>query len=103
MSSAIAEKTEKIEREVKKFKVVEDPFDRGKTYKASKKELNARKEMFDLQQMYEDIFFDMNHPEGKTPKEMESYIGNKKEELEVVKKRWVKSIDKHSQLRAMRK
>ncbi len=85
-----------------KEKEVQDPFDRGKTEPASKKELDARKEMFNDQAKYDKLFFDMQHPKGNN-KEIEVYLRDKREELEALKKKWNRSINEHSRLRSMRR
>ncbi len=95
--------TETKEKEVKEVKEVKSPFDRGKTEPASKAELAARKEMFVDQAKYDKLFFDMNHPEGTTTKTIEAYIRTKKEDLEIAKKKWNRSINKHSRLRELRR
>ena len=90
--------TEVKDKEEKKA----DPFDRGKTEPASKKELDARKEMFNDQAKYDKLFFDMQHPKGNN-KEIEAYLRDKREELETLKKKWNKSINKHANIRAGRR
>jgi len=80
----------------------ESPFDRGKTEPASAKELAARKEMFADQAKYDKLFWEMNHPEGKTDKVIEAFIRSKRDDLEAAKKKWNKSINRHARLRAMR-
>ena len=92
--------TEVIEKKEKK---IEDPFDRGKTEPASKAELAARKEMFVDQAKYDKLFWEMQHPTGKTSGEIESFIKGKKEDLETAKKKWNRSINKHARLRAQRR
>ena len=88
---------------LKKEEVVESPYDRGKTEPASKAELAARKEMFADQAKYDGLFFEVNHPKGKTNKEMEAYIIAKKEDMEAAKKKWNRSINKHSRIRSQRR
>ena len=91
--------TETKEKEEKK---VQSPFDRGKSEPASKKELDARKEMFIDQAKYDKLFFDMNHPKGNDGKAIEAYIKSKREELETAKKKWNRSINIHANLRSRR-
>jgi len=86
-----------------KEKKVEDPFDRGKTEPASKKELDARKEMFADQAKYDKLLFEVHHPEGKDAKQMEAFMARKREDLESAKKKWNRSINKHARLRAQRR
>ncbi len=81
---------------------VQSPYDRGKTDPPTKEELKARKEMFADQAEYDKLFFKMNHPEGKTSKEIEAYIRSVRDDLESAKKKWNKSINKHANIRSRR-
>ncbi len=87
---------------ITKEKEVQSPYDKGKTEPASKKELDARKEMFADQAKYDKLFFDMNHPKGNSGKEIEANVKSLKEDLETAKKKWNKSINKHANIRSRR-
>ncbi len=89
--------------ETKQEEVVKNCYDHGKTDPPSAKEVAARKDMERDQAKYEEMFWQMTHPEGKDKKEIDKNVKASYEKLTLIKKKLVISVNRFERLRSLRR